>query len=151
MSPETRIGDAERDAAVTALGEHYAAGRLTKEEYDERAEQAWAARTASGLTPLFVDLPQPHGWVPAPSQSAVAPTGRARRGFRPPLLPVVAILIGVALLVGHPWVFFLLIGWFWWSGHAVRQARRRRAWEQMRHDGPAWVQGWQHGHGRRGW
>ena len=34
--PELRIGDAEREAAVTALGEHYAAGRLTKDEYDER-------------------------------------------------------------------------------------------------------------------
>ena len=36
--PELRIGDDDREAAVTALGEHYAAGRLTKEEYDERAD-----------------------------------------------------------------------------------------------------------------
>jgi dihydropyrimidinase len=31
--PQLRIGDAERDSAATALGEHYAAGRLTKEEF----------------------------------------------------------------------------------------------------------------------
>ena len=41
--PEMRISDAEREAAATALGEHYAAGRLTKEEYDERAAVAYAA------------------------------------------------------------------------------------------------------------
>jgi hypothetical protein len=40
---EMRIGDAEREAAVTALGEHFAAGRLTKEEYDERSGRAWTA------------------------------------------------------------------------------------------------------------
>ena len=55
---EPRIGDAEREAAVTSLGEHYAAGRLTKEEFDERSDQAWAARTAAGLWPLFADLPR---------------------------------------------------------------------------------------------
>ena len=54
---ELRIGDRERDAAVTALGEHYVAGRLTKDEYDERSAVAWRARTNSDLAPLFVDLP----------------------------------------------------------------------------------------------
>ena len=55
--PELRIGDSEREAAVAALGDHYAAGRLTKEEYDERAARAWEARTRSALWPLFSDLP----------------------------------------------------------------------------------------------
>ena len=55
---ELRIGDADREAAVRALGEHYAAGRLTKEEFDERADPAWAAKTGSALQPLFADLPR---------------------------------------------------------------------------------------------
>ena len=33
--PSLRIGDAEREAAAQALGEHYAVGRLTRDEYDE--------------------------------------------------------------------------------------------------------------------
>ena len=55
--PQVRIGDAERDQAVTALGEHFVAGRLSKEELDERADAAWAARTSGDLAPLFRDLP----------------------------------------------------------------------------------------------
>jgi len=35
-----RISDGDRDAAVQALGEHYAIGRLDKAEYDERVDLA---------------------------------------------------------------------------------------------------------------
>ncbi len=52
-----RIGDAERTAAADDLGEHYAQGRLTAEEHQERLDSVWAARTSADLTPLFADLP----------------------------------------------------------------------------------------------
>jgi hypothetical protein len=157
MTPprEVRIGDAEREAAVAALGEHYAAGRLTREEYDERAEQAWTARTASALAPLFADLPAPHGDRPQPSPVAsrqAPPAARSRwSGFRPPLLPMLAIFVGVALLTGHFWVFWLLLGLYWWSGRAFRRARREE-WRARCADVPGWVQDWQRqSRYRRGW
>jgi hypothetical protein len=40
-----RIGDADRDRAVAALGDHFAAGRLTADEFDDRSSRAWQART----------------------------------------------------------------------------------------------------------
>ena len=49
--PPVRIGDVERESAAWALGEHYAAGRLSDSEYDERATLAWAARTHADLAP----------------------------------------------------------------------------------------------------
>ena len=52
-----RIGDAEREQAAAALGEHYAAGRLSTEEHAERLDRVWAARTRAALGPLFRDLP----------------------------------------------------------------------------------------------
>ena len=123
--PEVRIGDAEREAAVSALGEHYAAGRLTKEEYDERAEQAFAARTSSQLFPLFVDLPRPQGRPAGGSPlggpsgwSATSPPGRDQRppahrgwwvGAR--LIPVLAVVVALAVLAHLPWFLLLLIGW----------------------------------------
>ncbi|GAA3121832.1 hypothetical protein JOF29_006678 [Kribbella aluminosa] len=55
-----RIGDREREDAVTRLGEHYQAGRLSAEEHSERVEQALKAKTESDLTALFADLPGPH-------------------------------------------------------------------------------------------
>jgi hypothetical protein len=52
-----RIGDAERDAAATDLGEHYAAGRLTLDELNERLDAVFSAKTHGQLTRLMADLP----------------------------------------------------------------------------------------------
>lgn len=54
-----RIGDAERDAAAADLGEHYAAGRLTLDELNERLDAVFAARTFSQLAKTMTDLPGP--------------------------------------------------------------------------------------------
>ncbi len=70
--PPLRIGDAEREAAVRELGEHYAAGRLDAAEYEERTTAAYAARTADDLTPLFADLPRQEPTVALPSQATLA-------------------------------------------------------------------------------
>ena len=56
-----RIGTAEREQAVKALGEHFAQGRLEPAEFEERMTAAYAARTASELDRLFDDLPSPAG------------------------------------------------------------------------------------------
>ncbi|WP_165444723.1 DUF1707 domain-containing protein [[Pseudopropionibacterium] massiliense] len=52
-----RIGDAERDEAITLLREHMSAGRITAEEFDERMSSALTAKTKGELTALFNDLP----------------------------------------------------------------------------------------------
>jgi hypothetical protein len=54
---DLRIGDAERDVAMTALREHYAQGRLTHEELDERLEMTLSARTGRDLALAGADLP----------------------------------------------------------------------------------------------
>ena len=50
---EPRIGDAERERATARLGEHFAEGRLDHEEYDERLDAIWSARTAADLDQVF--------------------------------------------------------------------------------------------------
>ena len=52
-----RVSDTERDQAVAELSEHYQAGRLTLEEFDDRSGLALRARTGSDLVALFADLP----------------------------------------------------------------------------------------------
>lgn len=52
-----RVSDAERDQAVSELGEHFQAGRLTLEEFDERSDLALHAKTGNDLVALFTDLP----------------------------------------------------------------------------------------------
>ncbi len=69
-----RMSDAEREQAATALGEHYAQGRLTTEEHSERLDQIWAAKTRAELTPIFRDLPGPASQPPPrPSSASAAP------------------------------------------------------------------------------
>lgn len=54
-----RIGDAERDAVAADLGEHYAAGRLTLDELNERLTAVFDAKTYGQLTRIMSDLPGP--------------------------------------------------------------------------------------------
>jgi hypothetical protein len=54
---EMRVGDAEREATAAELREHYASGRLTLEELNERLDKAFAAKTRGDLNALLVDLP----------------------------------------------------------------------------------------------
>jgi hypothetical protein len=55
--PRIRASDADRDRAAAALREHLAVGRLTTEEFDERLDKAYAAKTLGELDNLMVDLP----------------------------------------------------------------------------------------------
>jgi Flp pilus assembly protein TadB len=58
MSAALRIGDAEREAAISSLTSHFAEGRLTQVEHEERTELALNARTGRDLDVLFADLPR---------------------------------------------------------------------------------------------
>lgn len=72
QTPALRISDAERERTVKALGEHHAVGRLTYEEFVDRMDQAYDARTHRQLEALTSDLPQA-------TAAAVPQQGRKRR------------------------------------------------------------------------
>ena len=52
-----RIGDAERDTCLEALGEHHAHGRLTADELERRQQAALTAVTEADVAALLSDLP----------------------------------------------------------------------------------------------
>ncbi len=54
---DLRVGDAEREATVVALGEHFAQGRLTLDELDARLDAAFTATTQSQISRITWDLP----------------------------------------------------------------------------------------------
>jgi hypothetical protein len=129
-----RLSDAERDAAAADLGEHFAQGRLTADEHDDRLEQVWKARTRGEIAPIFRDLPSPYAAVAGPTR----PTGPAsparywnagprpfRRGVPAPLLVVLAVLIVMSAIAHFP---FFLLGFavFWFV--VLRHRGARRAW-----------------------
>ena len=55
-SAALRASDRDRDVVLGVLGEGYADGRLTKEEYDERAGATAAAKTLGELPTIIADL-----------------------------------------------------------------------------------------------
>ncbi len=55
--PRIRASDEDRDRTVTLLREHHAAGRLTVEEFNERIDKAYQAKTIGELDDLMADLP----------------------------------------------------------------------------------------------
>ena len=107
-----RIGDAERDQAVAMLSEHFVAGRLTQEEFEERSDQATRARYADDLAPLFTDLPEPAASQPGPRtwSPGFRPGPQRFRPGPPPFLLLLPVLM-VGLLVGT--VFLAAPGILW--------------------------------------
>ncbi len=122
MSPALRIGDADRERAAGDLAEHFAHGRLTNDEYDERLDAIWTARTAADLTPIFEDLPRTQ---PVVAQRRPSPSrGPWQRMRGVPFLPVLALLIVLSVVTGWPfWVLIFFIG----CG-AMRFGARRHRW-----------------------
>ncbi len=56
-APGARAGDADRDAAAAALGEHFAQGRLTLDELNARLDATLTATTHGELSRAARDLP----------------------------------------------------------------------------------------------
>lgn len=56
-APHVRVGDADRDAAAAALGEHFVQGRLTLDELNARLDAALTATTHGELSQAARDLP----------------------------------------------------------------------------------------------
>ncbi len=147
--PRIRASDADRDRTAELLREHLAAGRLTNEEFSERLDKAYAAKTLGELDELLADLPgidlyklpdeglprqrrpglPPLPWLMAPGQ--VSPGWRAAWGS---WLTASLIAFLVWLLSGHPsnlwflWVAgpygIILLG-RWMSGGPPSRGRTR--------------------------
>jgi hypothetical protein len=118
-----RASDSDRDVVLGILGEGYADGRLTKDEYDERAGATSAAKTLGELPVLILDL------VPQ-QQSVVAGSGLAlatpdelqtraeqkwqaarRSAFTGVLAPsLICWVIWMVAGFGFPWPLFVTLG-----------------------------------------
>jgi Domain of unknown function (DUF1707) len=126
--PDLRAGDDDREAAAAALREHYAQGRLTLEEFNQRIEAAFAATMRSQLSALTRDLPPV---VPPAARAPVPDLGvrqertghehgrrsRSRLGLFPALIAAFAtwlLIVGLHLslfpLPGKLAIFLLIFG-----------------------------------------
>lgn len=139
-SGRMRASDAERERTIEQLREHFGAGRLDPEEFNERMEAAFAARFRDELPALLADLPSGGigqeqapagagdrlsgpgpGWGGPPPWHRAAFAGRWawRRGPFVPILPLLLVLAMVgsigAIAHGHFPFPLLWVGVaLWW-------------------------------------
>ncbi|HKS47676.1 MAG TPA: DUF1707 domain-containing protein [Amycolatopsis sp.] len=147
-SPDVRIGDADRERALQALGEHMSAGRLDLNEYGERSAKVTAARTQRELTELFGDLPEPHPTFGTSWATVAQPTAKQAVAWvdRPlnqrlvaaalPLLWVAGIVIGLSTgvwwFMALPFVATAVGRGLWGQGWERDQRRDRERRRELR-------------------
>ena len=89
MTPSMRASDADRGRTVTALQQEVGSGRLTLDEFSERAATAYRARTVDELDALTRDLPS----------SPPYPRATTHRALAPLVIVVLLVLLGVGALL----------------------------------------------------
>jgi hypothetical protein len=108
-SSELRASDEQRDRAAEELRDHFAAGRITEEELDDRVQQAYAAQTEQDLRRLTADLPK----LPAtPTQHKAELAGR-RGELQRRLIQETGGAFGLFLICTVIWVASGAHGQFW--------------------------------------
>jgi Domain of unknown function (DUF1707) len=102
-SGNLRVSDAERDAALGELSQHYQAGRLSTEELDERTSLILAARTGDELEVQLRDLPSLAAPAVAPPPQNRQPwmAAYAAPGIALTVVVLAAIAGVLALSSGH--------------------------------------------------
>jgi hypothetical protein len=94
VDPRLRASDSDRDRTATMLREHHAVGRLDADEFNERLDKAFAAKTIGELDELTADLPAVDLY---PLPSASLPTGRGQAAEA----PATTALQQVGIRFGH--------------------------------------------------
>jgi len=127
-----RAADADRERIAERLRKAHAEGRLDMDEFQQRLEDCYGAKTLGELAALVRDLPRPESAEP-----------RSRGWLRPsrwllvPFAPVLFALVLVSAAIGHHvlwlWLPLLFFCWrmSWW--------RRRRAWAASRRGWDEWI------------
>jgi hypothetical protein len=95
---EMRAADADRQAVADKLKVALDEGRLDLHEYDERLQQAYAAKTYGDLEALLTDLPVPAVLPPERQRVADHVTRRWLVQLWSGYLSVVSITVGVWLV-----------------------------------------------------
>jgi hypothetical protein len=114
--PGMRASDADRERTVEQLRRHHAEGRLDVDEFSERMEHAYDAKTFGELDELMRDLPGEATPAAATAGRLADRSSRRRQAFYRNLasyLSVNALLVGVWAFSGRGyfWPIWVILGW----------------------------------------
>ena len=106
--PNLRASDADREATADRLRQDHTDGRLDQDEFQERLDRCFAAKTVGELAELTRDLPDD----PA-RHRARGRTGFSLLGLRMiPIVPIILAIIAIHLIVGVASGLWILIPLF---------------------------------------
>lgn len=111
MEDGIRISDADRDRIAARLRDHFADGRLTAEELDERLTTTLTAKTFGDLRGVLADLPEA---APAPLLTRQFPAQAERRRMvrhrGPRIFPLAVLaLLAAAVIPGVGWLLIAVL------------------------------------------
>ena len=118
-----RASDRDRAVIEAVLADAFAEGRLTRAEYDERADAALASRTLGDLVPLVADLPVAVSTPATPSvvdeanRAYVTERRQALWGFLS--ASIICWVIWLATGADFPWPIFVMLGTGLHAGRVV--------------------------------
>jgi Domain of unknown function (DUF1707) len=104
-----RASDQERERVAQDIREHFAAGRLTEEELDDRVQSVYRAQTHEQLRALMADLPK----LPATAAQQRAELVERRRTLQRRLLQQTGGGLGLFVLCTVIWLASGAQGQFW--------------------------------------
>ncbi len=104
-----RVSDQQREQAAQAIRDHYAAGRLTEDELNDRLQAALQARTEPELNAVLADLPS----LPVSPQERKAELVQRRRELQRRLLQQTGGGIGAFAICTVIWIASGANGSFW--------------------------------------
>lgn len=111
-----RAAHADREQVVTVLKSAYVQGRLTKDELDMRAGQAFAARTYAELAALTADLPVGVPIAPGPARASAGTLGTAARRSGIFLLTTIALIVAALVTGSQAPILFAFLAFMTASG-----------------------------------
>jgi hypothetical protein len=106
---QLRVSDEQRERAAQALREHFAAGRISEDELDDRVQAAYDAKTEAELDKQLSDLPK----LPATPQQQKAELVERRRHLQRRLIQETAGGFGLFLVCTVIWAASGASGSFW--------------------------------------
>ena len=115
-----RASDTDRDRVVELLSVAYGEGRLSKDEYDGRLENAFSARTYADLDQIVTDLPVVRAIEVAPAAPA-APVAPVAPVAKVNALAIASLACGVAQFAFGPLATIPAIA----LGHVARHQIKR--------------------------
>jgi hypothetical protein len=126
--PNLRASDADRDATADRLRRHHTDGRLDQDEFQERLDKCFAAKTVGELAELTRDLPGDRAQRGAGGRAGFGLLGCLRMI---PIVPIILAIIAIHLIVGVLSGLWILIPLFFLARFMLYR-RGFRAWSGRR-------------------